>query len=92
LNLLLGVPLKIAIATSGFLITINSSAAAWVYLNSGAVLPLIAVPSVAGMMVGTTLGARLLPYLKPRIARWIVVGLLLFTGVRYILIGFGVIG
>jgi uncharacterized membrane protein YfcA len=92
LNLLLGVPLKIAIGTSGFLITINSSAAAWVYLNSGAVLPLIAVPSVAGMMVGTTLGARLLPYLKPRIARWIVVGLLLFTGVRYILIGFGIVG
>lgn len=92
LNLLLGVPVKIAIATSGFLITINSTAAVWVYLNSGAILPLIAVPSVAGMMIGTTLGARLLPYLKPRIARWIVIGLLLFTGIRYILKGLLIFG
>ena len=92
LNLLLGAPLKVAIATSGFILTINDTAAVWVYLNSGAVLPLIAVPSVAGMMIGTTIGARLLPYLKPRIARWIVIGLLLFTGVRYILIGFSILG
>jgi uncharacterized membrane protein YfcA len=91
LNLLLGAPVKIAIATSGILLTINSTAAAWVYLNSGAVLPLVAVPSVAGMMIGTTLGARLLPYLKPRVARWIVIGLLLFTGIRYILKGFSII-
>ncbi len=92
LNLLLGAPLKVAIATSGFILTINDTAAVWVYLNSGAVLPLVTVPSVAGMMIGTTLGARLLPYLKPRIARWIVIGLLLFTGLRYILIGFGILG
>jgi len=92
LNLLLGAPLKIAIATSGFMLTITDTSAVWVYLNSGAVLPLVAVPSVAGMMIGTTLGARLLPFIKPKIARWIVIGLLLFTGVRYILIGFSIIG
>ena len=92
LNLLLGAPLKVAIATSGLLLTINSTAAVWVYLNNGAVLPLIVVPSVAGMMIGTTLGARLLPYLKPRLARWFVIGLLLFTGVRYIIKGFSIIG
>ena len=92
LNLLLGAPIKIAIATSGFIMTINTSAAVWIYLNNGAVLPLITVPSVAGMMIGTTIGARLLPYLKPRIARWIVIALLLFTGVRYILKGFSIMG
>ncbi len=92
LNLLLGAPVKVAIATSGFLISINSTAAVWVYLNSGAILALIAVPSVIGMMLGTTLGARLLPHLKPQIARWVVIGLLLFTGVRYILVGFRIIG
>jgi uncharacterized protein len=92
LNLLLGAPIKIAIATSGFIMTINAPAAVWVYLNNGAVLPLIAVPSVAGMMIGTTIGARLLPYMKPRIARWVVIILLLFTGVRYILKGFSILG
>ena len=88
LNLLLGAPLKIAIATSGFILTINDTAAVWVYLNNGAVLPLITVPSVAGMMIGATIGARLLPHLNPKIARWIVIMLLLLTGIRYILKGF----
>lgn len=92
LNLLLGAPIKIAIATSGFIITINSPAAIWVYLNKGAVLPLIAVPSVIGMMIGTTVGARLLPHLNPKIARLIVIALLLFTGIRYILKGFMILG
>ena len=90
LNLLLGAPLKIAIATSGFILTVN--AAVWVYLSKGAVLPLIAVPSVAGMMIGTNLGARILPHIKPKVARWIVVTLLLVTGMRYILAGFSILG
>ena len=90
LNLLLGAPLKISIATSGFILTTN--AAVWLYFANGAILPLIAVPSVAGMMIGTNIGARILPFMKPRLARWIVIGLLLVTGVRYILKGFHLMG
>jgi uncharacterized membrane protein YfcA len=92
LNILMGAPIKIAIATSGFIITINAPAGAWVYLNAGAVLPMIAIPSVAGMMIGTTLGARMLPNLRPKFARWIVIGILLLTGIRYILKGFSLWG
>jgi uncharacterized protein len=92
LNLLLGAPLKIAIATSGFILTINDTAAAWVYVSKGAVLPLVAVPSVAGMMIGTNVGARILPHIKPKVARWIVIVLLLVTGMRYILKGFSILG
>ena len=91
LNLLLGAPLKISIATSGFILIINP-AAAWVYLNSGAVLPVIVVPSVVGMMIGTTIGAQLLPRIKPQIAKWVVICLLFFTGLQFVLKGFGVLG
>ena len=59
-NLILGVPLRVAVATSVFVLSINDTAAAWVYLHKGAVLPLIAVPSIAGMMIGTKIGAKLL--------------------------------
>ncbi|MBT3275158.1 MAG: sulfite exporter TauE/SafE family protein [Spirochaetales bacterium] len=90
LNLFLGAPLKVAIATSGFIITINGTAAAWVYLDSGAVLPLIAVPSVAGMMIGTSIGAQLLPRIQPKYVKWMVIGILLLTGLRFILKGFGI--
>ena len=41
LNLVMGVPLKVAVGTSSFVI---SPAAALVYLNKGALLPMIAAP------------------------------------------------
>lgn len=88
LNLLLGAPLKVAVATSGFVLALNDTAAAWVYLNGGAVLPLIAVPSVAGMMIGTRFGARLLPKIRAKAIRWIVITILLVSGVRSLLAGF----
>jgi uncharacterized membrane protein YfcA len=91
LNLLLGAPLKVSVATSILIIAINGSAASWVYLNQGAVLPIIAVPSVAGMMLGTRIGARLLTRTKPTAIRWIVIGFLILAGLRSILAGLGVL-
>ena len=90
LNLLLGAPLKTAVATSGLVLSINDTAAAWVYLNNGAVLPLIAVPSVAGMMLGTRVGARILGQVRPRVVRIIVIVILLTAGLRSVLAGLGV--
>ncbi len=90
LNLLLGAPVKTAVATSGLVMTINSSAGAWVYLNNGAVLPLIAVPSVAGMMLGTRVGAHLLGKVQPKVVRLVVIAILLTAGLRSILAGVGV--
>jgi uncharacterized protein len=91
-NLLLGAPLKVSIATSIFFISINSSAAAWVYLLKGAVLPLIAVPSIAGMMIGTRIGSRILSKTKPAAIRWIVIFILLFAGLKMLLQGLDIWG
>lgn len=91
LNLLLGAPLKVSVATSGLILSINDTAAGWIYLNRGAVLPLIAVPSVAGMMIGTRVGARLLGKTRPTFIRWLVISILLLAGLRSILSGSGVI-
>ena len=60
LNLLMGAPLKVSAGTSSFILSLVDSSAAWVYLHQGAVLPMIAVPSVIGMMLGAKIGARLL--------------------------------
>ena len=89
LNLLLGAPIKVAVATSGFILTLNDTAAAWVYLNGGAVLPLVAVPSVAGMMLGTRIGAGLLPRVKAKAIRWIVITILAVAGARSLIAGLG---
>jgi uncharacterized membrane protein YfcA len=89
LNLLMGVPLKVSAGTSGLVLSLSSSSAAWVYLQRGAVLPMIAVPSVVGMMLGARIGARLLHVLKGSVIRKLVIALLVFAGMRALLKGLG---
>jgi len=89
-NLVLGAPLRVSVATSIFVLSINDTAAAWVYLHKGAVLPLIAVPSIAGMMIGTKIGARLLTKVHTRVVRKLVITLLAAAGLRALLKGFGI--
>jgi len=79
LNLAMGVPLKVAAGTSSFII---SPAAALVYLNEGALLPMIAAPSVIGMMLGAKLGGRLLHVVRAIVIRRLVLALMLFAGLR----------
>lgn len=90
LNLLMGAPLKVSAGTSGLVLSLVDSSAAWVYINRGAVLPMIAVPSVVGMMLGARIGARLLHILKGSVIRKMVIGLLLFAGIRALLKGLGI--
>jgi uncharacterized protein len=90
LNLLMGAPLKVSAGTSSVVLSLVDSSAAWVYLNKGAVLPMIAVPSVVGMMLGARIGARLLNVLKGSVIRRLVIGVLLFAGLRSLLKGMGV--
>ncbi len=90
LNLLMGVPLKVSVATSKFLLSITDTSAAWIYVNNGAVLPIMVVPSIIGIMLGSVVGVRLLTVAKPRAIRQMVIGLLLFAGLRALLKGLGI--
>ncbi|MGE5238527.1 MAG: sulfite exporter TauE/SafE family protein [Chloroflexota bacterium] len=90
LNLMMGVPLKVSVATSKFLLSITDTSAAWIYVNNGAVLPIMVVPSVIGIMLGSVVGVRLLTVAKPRVIRQMVIGLLLFAGLRALLKGLGI--
>jgi uncharacterized membrane protein YfcA len=90
LNLLMGAPLKVSAGTSSFILSFVDSSAAWVYIHKGAVLPMIAVPSVIGMMLGAKIGARLLRVLPAAIVRKMVLVLLAFAGARALLKGLGV--
>lgn len=89
LNLLMGAPLKIAVGSSKFLLSITDTSAALVYLNQGAVLPIIAVPSVVGIMIGSLVGVKLLAGAKPKVVRTLVIVMLLFAGIRSLLKGLG---
>jgi uncharacterized membrane protein YfcA len=82
LNLLMGAPLKISVATSKFLLSITDTSAAWIYLNKGCVIPMMVVPSLVGIMLGSFVGVRLLKIAKPTFIRWMVIAILGFAGVK----------
>jgi uncharacterized membrane protein YfcA len=89
LNLLMGVPLKVSVATSKFLLSITDTSAAWIYMNRGCVIPLIAVPSIVGLMLGSLIGVKILAVAKPKMIRYMVIGVLFFAGLKSIDKGLG---
>ena len=90
LNLVMGVPLRIAVATSYFLLAITDTTAALIYFHRGALLPLITVPSILGIMLGARLGTLLLVIAPTRVIRLVVIIVLLVAGLRALLRGFGI--
>jgi len=94
LNLLMGVPLKISVATSKFLLSITDTSAAWIYMNKGCVIPLIAIPSILGLMFGSLIGVRLLTIAKPKFIRYMVICVLFFSGFKALDkgLGLGILG
>lgn len=89
LNLIMGVPLKISVATSKFLLSITDTSAAWIYMNKGCVIPLMAVPSIVGLMLGSFVGVKLLSRAKPKFIRYMVIAVLFFAGLKAVDKGLG---
>ena len=89
LTLVMGVPLKLAVGTSGFVLSVIDTAAAWVYLHRGAVLPMLVVPSIIGVMLGAKLGARALVRAPTALVRHAVLVLLTLAALRALTRGLG---
>ncbi len=90
LNLMMGAPLKVSVATSKFLLSVTDTSAAWIYVNNGAVLPMMVVPSIIGIMLGSIIGVKILAKTKPAAIRYMVIALLLFAGLRALLKGLAI--
>jgi len=89
LNLLMGAPLKVSVATSKFLLSITDTSAAWIYMNRGCVIPLIGVPSIVGLMLGSLIGVKILAVAKPKMIRYMVIAVLIFAGLKALDKGLG---
>ena len=89
LNLVMGAPLKISVATSKFLLSITDTSAAWIYMMKGCVIPMMVVPSLVGIMLGSFVGVKILAVAKPTFIRWMVIGILAFAGIKALSKGLG---
>lgn len=59
MHLVMGVPMKVAIATSAFIITITATAGALIYYYYGHIYPFIIAPLTIGVVIGSRIGVEL---------------------------------
>ena len=79
MNLAMGVPLRVATATSNMMIGITASASAIIYLLRGGIDPYVAGPTAVGVFVGASIGSRTAQRVDVRVLRMLFVVVLLIT-------------
>ncbi len=85
----LGLPMKVATATSNFMIGVTAAAGAGIMLSAGYINPVVAAPVAMGTALGAYLGSRLLPKLKNRTVRLLFVPVVAALAIEVILRGLG---
>lgn len=79
MHLVMGVPLRVATATSNLMIGITASASAIIYLVRGEIDPLVAGPTALGVFFGASLGSRSVHRIDVRVLRALFIVVLLVT-------------
>ena len=82
MHLVMGVPLKVATATSNLMIGVTAAASAIVYLLRGGIDPYVAGPTAVGVFAGALVGSRLAARIHVRLLRLLFVGVLALTAVQ----------
>lgn len=85
MHLVMGVPLRVATATSNLMIGVTASASAVIYLVRGGIDPYVAGPTAIGVFLGASLGSRLAHRVRIGILRWLFVIVLAYTAVQMLL-------
>jgi uncharacterized protein len=90
MHLVMGVPLRVATATSNLMIGVTASASAVIYLLRDEVDPYVAGPIAVGVFLGASVGSRVAHRIDLRILRLLFVAILLYTAVQMIRRALGV--
>lgn len=79
MHLIMGVPLRVATATSNLMIGITASTSAIVYLLRGGIDPYAAGPTAVGVFIGATIGSRAAHRVDLRVLRLMFVAVLVYS-------------
>ncbi len=82
MNLVMGVPLKVATATSNMMIGITATSSAVIYLLRGQVDPYIAGPTALGVFAGAIVGSRIAARIDVRLLRLLFVVVMIYNAVQ----------
>jgi uncharacterized membrane protein YfcA len=89
MNVVSSVPMKVAVATSNFMIGVTAAASATVYIRNGYVDSFVTAPVVLGTLVGSFIGAKITKKLRGVFIKRVFIIVLLLLGLRMIVSGVG---
>jgi hypothetical protein len=87
MHLSMGVPLRVATATSNMMIGITAAASAVIYVVRGGIDPYVAGPTAIGVFLGATAGSRLAHRVDLRYLRILFIVVLVYTAIQMLLRG-----
>jgi uncharacterized protein len=87
MDLAMHMPIKVSTATSNFMIGVTAAASAGVYFMRGDIVPFIAAPVAAGVLLGAFIGSHLLGRLQGATIRIVFVVVLLGVSLEMLLKG-----
>lgn len=90
MDLFMKLPLKVSSATSNFMIGVTAAASAGVYLLRGDIDPKIAAPVALGVLIGASIGTKIMQNLKSTTIRKVFIPVLAYVSIHMILKGLGV--
>ncbi len=85
MHLGMGVPLRVAAATSNLMIGITAAASAVIYLLRGEIDPYVAGPTAIGVFLGATFGSRVAHRVPLRYLRLLFVVVMVYTAIQMLL-------
>ena len=91
MSLVMGLPFKVATATSNFMIGVTAAASAYVYAARGELELSVAAPTVVGVYAGARLGSALLPRIPSARLQGAFAAVLALIGLRVALDAWGLV-
>jgi hypothetical protein len=86
----MNVPIKVAAATSNFMIGVTAIASLFIYLERGFVSPLLAAPVALGVSAGALMGTRLAARVSGRLLRRVLSVIVIAVGIEMMLRAAGI--
>jgi uncharacterized protein len=90
MDIAMKLPMKVSTATSNFMIGVTAAASAGVYFIRGDVNPFIAAPVAMGVLIGATLGTRIMMRMRSTMIRRVFIVLLVFVAFQMLIKGLGI--
>ena len=91
LNMVMGLPLKLAAANSHIILGIGSCVSIWPYVNAGSIIPLFVLPWLCGQVIGGFIASHIFAKIRVKVVRLILIGIMVFTAFTLITKGLNIL-